>query len=231
MHWTHYGFHFGNILYLVAYLVRDILWLRIITIAAIASMMPYYYCCHDKPQYQPIAWCSLFVAVNLVQIGLLIWERRPVFIGEEEKRIYREVFKSLSPREFVRLLEIADWERVAVDEQLLTQDQQVNSLSLIATGRGSVQIDGRHVADVGSRQFVGEMAFLTEAPASASVIAKTHMDVLSWPLEKLRPFLLDNSQIHFKLRGVLGNDLVEKLRHRGFAAAHPSLMIDGFEQP
>jgi len=226
MHWSLYGFHFGNILYLVAYLVRDILWLRIITVAAIAAMLPYYYCCHSSPQYQPIAWCSLFVAVNLVQIGLLIWERRPVFVGDEELRIYREVFNSMTPREFVKLLSLAEWQKLADSEELLKQDQPVMALSLVSEGRGSVRIDDRHVASIGAKQFVGEMAFLTDAPASASVVAKSNLHVLSWPLDKLHPFLVDEPEIHFKLRGVLGTDLVEKLRHRGFATAHPSVFLD-----
>ncbi|WP_218932286.1 cyclic nucleotide-binding domain-containing protein [Adhaeretor mobilis] len=224
MHWSLYGFHFGNILYLVAYLVRDILWLRIVTIAAIAAMLPYYYCCHSSPQYQPIAWCSLFVAVNLVQIGLLIWERRPVFVGERELQIYREVFNSLSAREFVKLLSVADWKQVASEAKLLSQNESVDALMLIARGTGGVQIDGRHVADIRVNQFLGEMAFLTGAPASADVIAQTELQVLSWPLDKLRDFLVEYPQIHFKLRGVLGTDLVEKLRQRGHADAHPSLM-------
>ncbi|HMP08038.1 MAG TPA: hypothetical protein PJ982_16945, partial [Lacipirellulaceae bacterium] len=74
--------HLGNVLYLVAYSVRDMLWLRIITVIATLCLMPYYYF-RDEPLYAPIAWCTLFTLVNLVQIAILILEKRPVFLGEE----------------------------------------------------------------------------------------------------------------------------------------------------
>ena len=44
----------------IAYLVRDILWLRIITVVAMISMVPYYFYCTLTPQWEPIGWqlCS-----------------------------------------------------------------------------------------------------------------------------------------------------------------------------
>ena len=35
--------HIANVLYLVSYLVRDILWLRWLTVIAICTLMPYFY--------------------------------------------------------------------------------------------------------------------------------------------------------------------------------------------
>src|SRR6185436_11226924 len=112
--------HLANVLYLVSYSVRDILWLRILTVIAIVSMMPYYYC-QQVPLLAPICWQSLFLAVNLVQIGILILERRPVFLGDEELAIYRSVFRSLRPREFMKLLSVAEWKKAKQGEILLEQ--------------------------------------------------------------------------------------------------------------
>ena len=222
--------HFGNLLYLFAYLVRDILWLRVLLVVAMLCLLPYYFCCSESPLYPAIAWQAIFILVNLVQIALLIMERRPVFMGEDELKLYRTVFQSLSPREFVKLLSIAEWKRVAEGQELLRQNLPIKTLSLISSGRGSVEVDGRHIAEVGPGQFVGEMGFLTQQNASASVIARLPLDVLAWPVDKLRSLFDEMPQIHVKVQGILGADLVEKLRREGFSAAHPSKIMDMYQK-
>ena len=226
----HWMLHLGNILYLCAYSVRDILWLRILSVVAMFSLLPYYIWCYEAPQYGPILWQSVFIAINLIQITLLILERRPVFLGEEEMRLYRTVFRGLTPREFVKLVGIAQWKRAEEGEILLRQQQQVAQLALISNGRASVELDDRHIAEVGPSQFIGEMGFLTDEPASANVIARLPLDYLSWPVEQLQEFLRDNPQIHVKVQGILGVDLVEKLRREGFNAAHPSKIMDKYKR-
>ena len=227
---AHYLLHFGNVVYLCAYSVRDILWLRILMVFAMFCLLPYFYCCGESPQVAPLVWQSLFIAVNLVQIALLILERRPVFLGEEEMQLYRSVFSALSPREFVKLVGIAQWKRAEEGETLLRQNEKVTQLALISAGKASVEMDDHHIAEVGPSQFVGEMGFLTDEPASADVVARLPLDYLCWPTDKLRDFLRDNPEVHVKVQGILGTDLVEKLRREGFQAAHPSKIMDMYQK-
>jgi CRP-like cAMP-binding protein len=219
-----YFLHAGNILYLAAYLVRDVLWLRAITVLGTLSLIVYYYL-QPMPLYAPIAWCTLFTLVNVVQIALLVLERRPVFLGEEELHLYRTLFRSLKPREFSKLLSIAEWRKAQAGELLVAQDQPVADLLLIASGRGTVEMDGRHVAHVYSGQFVGEMGFLTEQNASARVVASEPTEYLAWPVATLRSLLALTPPLHVKFQGILGGDLVGKLYHEAVSAAHPSRVI------
>lgn len=225
-----YWLHLGNILYVCAYLVRDILWLRVLTVVATLCLMPYYFCCSDQPLLGPIGWCSLFTAINIVQIVMLVMERRPVFLGEEELQIYNRVFRSLTPREFMKLIGFAEHKRAAANQVLLQQGQPVEQLILISKGSGQVQIDGRHVAQVNAGQFVGEMGFLTRDDASATIIASVPSDYYCWPAKKLRNLFEENPQLSVKMQGVFGVDLIGKLRQRGMATAHPSRMMDIYQQ-
>jgi hypothetical protein len=213
--------HLGNVLFLIAYSVRDILWLRILTVIATLCLMPYY-CVQQTPLYGPIFWCSLFTLVNIVQIAFLILERRPVFLGDEELHLYRTIFRGMRPREFARLLSIAQWRRAAAGEQLLRQGEPAPDLLLISSGGGTVVVDDRRVAELSNGQFIGEMGFLTNREASASVVARDATDYLAWPVEKLRALLNESPALHQKLLGALGNDLAEKLRREAGAAGPPS---------
>ena len=219
---TNILFQLGNVLYLVAYSVRDMLWLRIITVVAMFCLMPFYYCCENGPLYPPLAWQTLFILVNLYQITMLIIERRPVFLGDEELQLYRSVFSTLQPREFAKVLSIAQWKRAATGDELLAQDQAVSDLMIVSSGCTHVAMDGRHVAEIGPGQFIGEMGFLTGEDSSARVVAAMPIDYLSWPVVELRAMLVASPMLHLKFQGILGSDVVAKLRHRTFATAHPS---------
>jgi CRP-like cAMP-binding protein len=218
---AHALLHLGNILFLLAYSVRDILWLRLLTVVATLCLLPYY-CVQQTPLYAPIFWCSLFTLVNIIQIGLLILERRPVFLGDEELHLYRTIFHGLRPREFARLLSLAEWRRAPAGEKLLHQGQPAPELVLLSTGAATVVIDDVPIAELTGGQFVGEMGFLTNSEASATVIARHTTDYLAWPTEQLRTLLTNCPALHQKLLGVLGNDLTKKLRQETQPAQTPS---------
>lgn len=221
---THLLLHAGNLLYLAAYSVRDIMWLRILTVVATLCLMPYY-CIREAPLYAPILWCSLFTMVNLVQIAVLFLERRPVFLGEEELRLYRTVFSALSPREFTKLLESAQWSRAQPGDELLIQDKPTPALMLVATGSAAVEIDGRRVAEIVPGQFIGEMGFLTRQPASARVTAVEPIEYLAWQTKQLHTKLESSPHLHLKFQSILGGDLADKLRRNAALTAHPSKLI------
>lgn len=79
--------------------------------------------------------------------------------------------------------------------------------------------EGLDDAQIGRGTFVGEMAFLSEAPASATVTALQPCRDLSIEREKLKLLLLSDHQIAAVLHRVLGADLVQKLRARNAAAS------------
>ena len=216
--------HVANVLYLLAYLVRDILWLRILTVVAALCLLPYYFCCSEHPLYAPIAWNALFTVVNIVQIALLILERRPVFLGEDELRLYRTIFKTLKPREFLRLMGVAQWKRASPGQRLMEQGDPVTELMLLAHGSADIEVNRNRIASVAAGQFVGEMGFLTNQRASASVIAAAAIDYLAWPAEELRVLLADSPQLHIKVHGILGVDLVGKIRREATDPTPPEVV-------
>jgi Popeye protein conserved region len=95
--------HFSNILLLLAYSVRDILWLRWFAVAAALTNIPYFLL-QRHVLWPPILWGAVFTAINLYQIARLYMERRPVRLSEDEQKLYQMAFRSLRPREFVSLL-------------------------------------------------------------------------------------------------------------------------------
>ena len=64
VHPTDYLVHFSNILLLVSYSVRNILWLRWFAVAAALTNMPYFLY-QPSILWPPILWAGVFTGINL----------------------------------------------------------------------------------------------------------------------------------------------------------------------
>ena len=76
--------HSANVLYLVSYVMRNILWLRMFTVVGASCLMAYLYFRPD-PLITAVCWNVVFVLLNLYWIVRLILERRPVRLSEDER--------------------------------------------------------------------------------------------------------------------------------------------------
>src|SRR4026209_320079 len=92
-----YFIHAANVLLLIAYSVRDVLWLRLFAVAASLIAIPFYVF-QPTVLWAPLGWSVVFACINLFQSWLLFVERRPVKLTPEEEEIRRLAFQDLSPR-------------------------------------------------------------------------------------------------------------------------------------
>lgn len=206
-----YLIHVANVLYLFSYLVRDILWLRVLTVVAAVTLCLWTYTQIMSP-WAPIAWNAVFIAINAYQIRQLLLERRPVNLSEREQRVYQRVFRSLTPREFVKLLAVGQWKIADTGEQLVEQGVPLSDMMVIVDGKVDVAVNGSCVAKLDEGSFVGEISFLTGDTPGASVVAIDSTSYIAWPIERLRTFLRDNAELRAAWQLVIGTDLAYKLK-------------------
>jgi Popeye protein conserved region len=205
-----YLLHTANVVYLLSYLVKDILWLRLLTVVGGVLLMVWAYL-QPEPLWASLAWNAVFMTINVWRIVLLLLERRPVRLSERDMRLYRQVFRSLTPREFVQLLGLGRWEEAKPDTRIVERAQVLDRLMVIASGHTAVRV-GERVVELGEGQFVGEMSFITGEPPGADVVAIDSIRYVSWPKAELRSFLAEHPSLRAAWQAVLGADLVGKLR-------------------
>src|ERR1700756_2547857 len=111
-----YFLHAANVLLLVAYSVRDILWLRLFAVASAMIAIPYF-ALQPAPLWVPIGWSALFSSINLFQSWRIFIERRPVKLSPDEERIRRLVFGDLAPRKVLQLLSVGAWTTARMGER------------------------------------------------------------------------------------------------------------------
>ncbi|MGM0475851.1 MAG: Crp/Fnr family transcriptional regulator [Pseudomonadota bacterium] len=193
---------------LLAYTVRDMLPLRALLAVAALTMLGFGW---QTGMTAMVVWNSLFVVVNLVQLVLVIRERRPVrFDSDEARRAWETVFWAMTPREFMRL-----WgrgERVRLNAGTLCSQGQIPAhLAMVLSGTVSVEQSGRSVARVGAFQLVGEMGFITNSPATADAVVREPVELLQWRRADLARLARRHPELVRKLDSAIGQDLVRKL--------------------
>ncbi len=202
--------HVANVLYLFAFMVRDILWLRILTVVAAACLIPYFYF-QPEPLLTPIYWNLVFTALNIFWITRLLLERRPVKLNEEEQRLCELVFRTMTPREMVKILKLASWQNAVAGECFVERGKPMDRLIVIYSGKACVEVDGKNVTELQPGQFIGSISYVTEEMAPANIVSLEPTRYVSWPKSKLQDYMKKNPDLHTALKTTLAIDLTRWL--------------------
>lgn len=206
-----YLIHIANILYLFSYIMRDILWLRVLTVAAACFLIPYFYFRPD-PLIPAIFWNLVFTSLNVFWICRLLLERRPVKLSDDEQQLCQIAFRTLTPREMKKILNLSSWSNAVANECFVSKDEPLERLILIYSGKANVEIDGQKVGELHAGQFIGEMSYFTDDVAAANVVATQDTRYVSWPKDRLRSFLDSNSDLRAAFQIILGSVLAKRLQ-------------------
>jgi hypothetical protein len=186
-----------------SFLVKDILYLRLVSVLASLFSVFYNYTIPIEPMWLAINWNIVFIVVNIYHIAVLIYEKRPVHMSPKYKELYETMFKDMTPVEFLKITKIADWVHFKEGEVVTQQKHTVDTLNLIYNGTVNVAVDGIKVAELKDGQFVGEMSFLTEKPATATCVVKHDTELLVWKQEQFKELLKRNPSLYFTIQSLL----------------------------
>ena len=206
--------HAANILLLLAYSVRDILWLRLFAVSSSLIAIPYFVL-QPTPQRAPIAWSVLFAGINLFQSWRLFLERRPVKLTDEEEEVRRLAFPDLSPRKILQVLSIGSWNTVEPGEQLIQHGKRADAMSLIVRGTVQVTKEGRVLGELGAGDIVGSALLLSGAVADVDAVAAGPVRSVRWEAGTLERYLTANPETRIILQRHLAHDLAGKVQQLG----------------
>ena len=205
-----YFLHAANILLLVAYSVRDILWLRLFAVAASLIALPYFIL-QPEPLWEPIIWSSVFAAINSFQSWRLFVERRPVKLTPEEEEIRRLVFPDLPSRKVLQLLSIGSWTTVEIGGRMLERGKRVEAISVIVRGKVRITRDDGVFGELVAGHIVGSALLLSGVTAYADAVVVEPVRCMRWEVEPLNRFLAANPETRIVLQEYLSRDLAGKV--------------------
>ncbi|MCB1165003.1 MAG: cyclic nucleotide-binding domain-containing protein [Leptospiraceae bacterium] len=202
--------HLANGIVLLAFLFRDILWLRIVMILSSLLMIAYGY---FSGQALLAGWEVLFLSINTYHIVLLFQERRPIHLNGLLSQIHKQVFHEFSERDFLKLWNFGR-ERTYDRSVIVRQGETPADLLFIVNGKAKVARGNKTVVVLDDFDFIAEMSFLTGQPASATVRADGKVTVRCWSQAALHDLESIDPPLMARIRAILGRDLSKKLTER-----------------
>ena len=194
-----------------SFLVKDILYLRLVSVVASLFSVLYNFYIPAEPMWIAIGWNIVFILLNLYHVAVIIYEKRPVDMTDKEKELYETMFKGLTPVEFLKITKVAEWKKFNTPLPIITQGKPVKDLILIYNGTVDVLVNNNKVAELKDGQFVGEMSFLTEKPATATCRVEHNAECLVWPQQDFKDLLKRNPSLYFTIQSLLSEQVSNNL--------------------
>ena len=98
------------------------------------------------------------------------------------------LFKDVEDEELSQIAPFAEEEQVEAGAYLVREGDFSYELMAIEEGEAEVLRDGKHVADLGSGDFFGEIGLLEKDLRTATVVAKTDMRLITltgWDMKRM----------------------------------------------
>ena len=101
---------------------------------------------------------------------------------------------------------------IAAGTTLAEENSDLQTLFFICDGRLRVQVAGRQISLLEKGNFVGEVAFLTEKPATATVVTESSVRALVFDRDKLSHFFQSEAEVAGLIYQLLGRELAFKIK-------------------
>lgn len=195
----------------LSYMMTRIFWLRVAAVIGLFLEIVYFRVSGGDLKVG-IGWDAIFIAINLVQLFLLVRERASLTLPEKDAPMLRQSFAGLDDAQIARLLKAADWRDAQPGETLTKQDNAVDSLFFLCSGRASVEVNGSFETYLEKGSFIGEIAYLTGNLATATVVIDEPSRVLAFSKLRMAKVTDRDSRIAGIIYELLGRDLAQKMR-------------------
>lgn len=196
----------------LSYAMRDIKWLRILTIVAcLVDLFVYYYIRPGQPMWVQLVMSVLFITINSYQLYVLWRDQAMHTFDGEQGWLYKHVFSLLTPGEFKRLHMLGSWQTLVPAEQLLHKGTAVNEVYFVVSGQLNALWDTNVLNIVHPGGLVGEVSYLTGMRASSDVVAQLESRLFMLRHDVLHNLKHKYPELHIKLNYIFARELADKL--------------------
>lgn len=206
--------HLSCFLTFVSFWVRDILWLRLFSIASSIVWIGYMASGEGRLIAASLFWNIVFMSINAIRIAQLVLERRGVHLSAEERDLREQLFPHLEPHEFARLLRAGEWRDLPAGSVLMHEGDPPADIFLLTRGELVVEKGRQEVTRFGPPRFAGELSYLSGSPANATVTAVGPARCFVWGKDALAVLFRRYPTLQFALHAVMTLDVTHKLQER-----------------
>lgn len=201
--------HLGAFLYLAGFLCRSQLMLRAFIVAGDVVYILYFYLAPSTPLWGGIFWSVVFTLANLGMIGRILSDRSAYGMSEDDRALHG-LLDTMTPGEFRRLMRSGRWNRADGAVTLTLEGEPLHQLAYVVDGAITIEKAG-HSFMMEPPAFIGEVAFLIDRPASATVTLAPGTRYVTWDASQLRRLLLRSPALRIGLGAAFNRDMAAKV--------------------
>lgn len=203
--------HISYILIAISYWLTDMFWLRVMAIVGLA-MEIVYFALSGGDLRAGIGWDLVFISINAYQLYFLVRDRLTLRLPLEDRDLLRRALAGLQDAQIARLLSAGEFSQLPQGKVLTIENQPLSELYFLCSGRVNVKVAGRSIAKLEEGKFVGEAAFLTAKPATASVVAETAVRAIVFKTDQLAKLFKEEAEVAGLVYQLLGRELAHKMK-------------------
>ena len=195
--------------YVLGLLARNELLLRGLILVGTLCYIIYYYFISDAPLWDAIWASSVIGLTNLFMILVILREKSTIGMTTEMLALYRS-FPTLNPGQFRKIMKHADWVTAEADTQLCTRGVRLEFLYVVSAGEVILRREGQD-ATISAGNFIGEISFLLNGPATADVIAPAGVEYVRWNRDRLIAQMNKSTRLSNAVSALFNKDIAQKL--------------------
>ena len=199
----------GAFLQTSAMLFQNQVVLRLLFLVGGSCYISYYIYGFPDPLWGAVAASATIFTTTLIGLVSLLLGRSRALIPRELLNLYEQM-GNMNPGEFRLLLKSGRRRKLLTEETLTEQGQKPEKLFFIEAGHLRAHKNG-HVFTLPAGIFVGEVAFMTGAAASASVYAAADSEIVEWNAAALRKQTQRKDKLRLALDAQIAQDLAAKV--------------------
>ena len=203
--------HVSYVLIAISYYMTSIFWLRLVAVVGLFLEIVYFRLTGGN-LVTGIGWDIVFIAINLYQLFWLVRDRVSLRLPEQDAPLLRDALSGLDDAQIARLLKAAEWQMLKPGDTVTRQDAPLDALYFLLSGRASVAVNGSLITYLEKGSFIGEIAYLTGNPATATVTIEEPSRALSFNRVRMAKVVASDETINGIVYQMLGRDLAMKMR-------------------
>jgi CRP-like cAMP-binding protein len=192
-----------------AMLFRNQIIMRCILIFGTALYIIYYLKIVSPPLYEAAFISTAIGASTLYGLLLLLLDRSQLMLSSDLIPVYKAM-GTMEPGQFRRLMRLGHRHILETDTVLTHEGKKPENLFFIKSGTVIAEKAGTRFR-LTAPLFIGEIAYITGAPASATIRAEAGADVVEWHSATLQRATRRKPNLGLALDARLASDLARKV--------------------
>lgn len=185
-----------------AYLMTDMVRLRILAIASGTLGLVYNATLPSGPLWLVLFWLALFWIINASRLTTTLRSEMEVALSPDDRALMVEAFPTMHSRDWLLLRRKAHITDFSDGETMLDLGAETNAVSVIARGEAAETRSTGEVFKRAPSAMWGELSYVTRQQFSGSpcrIVARRPVQVLSWDYAKLDAMTRRNSRMRAAL--------------------------------